>query len=340
MPFVPEFLQRHRLLGAARRALAAGRPETALQLLDDPRLAGSARAERLREVAHGKLALAREREPGGAAAGHGKVESALLATLRRLAAGEPVLGLLAGGAVARAGEAASVSAEAPRPAPGRAPRFLLFVDDGGAYLAAVGPKIVVGHSRAQRADLVFLADVAPDHAVLRFAGESFHGGATWRLEPLGRAELAVDGEALPPSGRVLHHGDHLELAPTLGARFLLPDPASSSAVLELDGGADCAGAGSILLIVPGDAGRIAIGARHHHHVRAPLGEATLELTYDAGRLRLACEQGLCPFGDVDTGPLRELGLACPPGQSQSFRIGASAPGERPLSITIAPLPGV
>jgi hypothetical protein len=288
-------------------------------------------------VAHGKLALAREREPRAAGGGERDEEaSALLAALRRFAAGEP-LGFRAG-AVAGAAGAADVSTEAPQAAPQRCPRFLLFVDDGGAYLAAVGPKVVVGHSRAHRADLVFLADVAPDHALLRYAGESFHGGATWRLEPLGRAQLSVDGEALPSCGRVLHHGDHVELAPTLGARFLLPDPASSSAVLELDAGTDCAGAGSILLVVPGAAGRIAVGARHHHHVRAPLGEATLELTYDAGRLRLACEQGLRPFGDVDTGPLRELGLACPPGRSQSFRIGVVEPGARPLSITIAPLP--
>jgi hypothetical protein len=174
--------------------------------------------------------------------------------------------------------------------------------------------------------------------VLRFAGESFHGGATWRIEPLGRAHVTVDGAGVPSGGRVLHHGDHLELAPTLGARFLLPDPASSSAVLELDPGLDCAGAGSILLVVPGEAGRVSLGARHHHHVRAPLGEATVELTYEAGRLRLACEQGLVPFGDVDTGPLPELGLACPPGEAQSFRIGTARPGERPLSVTIAPLP--
>ena len=109
-------------------------------------------------------------------------------------------------------------------------------------------------------------------------------------------------------------------------------------MLALDAGTDCGGAGSILLVVPGAAGRVGIGARHHHHVRAPLGEATLELGYDAGRLRLACEQGLRPFDDVDTGPLREVGLACPPAQSRSFKIGTSEPGARPLSLTIGPPP--
>src|SRR5262245_38086218 len=58
----------------------------------------------------------------------------------------------------------------PRPTPaaaGAAPgRALLSVDGGGQYLLCAGERLTLGHRRAARADLGFLADVGALHAEL------------------------------------------------------------------------------------------------------------------------------------------------------------------------------
>jgi hypothetical protein len=320
----PAFFQRLRLVSAARRALAAGRPRAAIELLDDPRLAEHERAARLRA-----RALEAMRRPSREAPATDRATE-ILSLLRNLAER-----MGASGTVGAAGVASLPPAPSRRP--GAAMRFLLAVDDAGAFVAAIGPKIVIGHSRGGRADLPFLADVAPDHALLRTSGPTFHDGASWHIEALGTSRIEVDGESVSGEGRVLTHGDRVFLAHNCGFRFLLPDPASASALLELEAGAECLGAHSILLVVPGAVGRVRIGERHHHHVHAPLGEHPVELRYEAGELRLACEAPLRIAGALDSAPVGELALACPPAEPRHISVGEGPAGQRPFGIAIAPV---
>src|SRR6185436_16521093 len=134
--------------------------------------------------------------------------------------------------------------------------FLLSVDDAGAFLVCLREEIVLGHVQGD-ADLPFLADVAPRHAVLRRA-TTFASGPVWSIEPVGRERVCVGGE--PVSGRrALASGDEIELAPNLALRFVLPVPASESALLELHAGAECLGATHVILFAEGSGGRLAIG---------------------------------------------------------------------------------
>ena len=322
---VPAFLQRLWLVGAARRALAAGRPQTAIELLDDPRLAEHERAQRLRERALAAMRRARQAPATDRA-------SEILSLLRNLAERMGAGGM---GGAGVSGVASMPFASAPRP--GAAVRFLLAVDDAGAFVGVVGPKIVIGHSRGGRADLPFLADVAPDHALLRTSGPTFHDGASWRIEALGTSRIEVDGEAVSGEGRVLTHGDRVLLAHNCAFRFLLPDPASASALLELESGAECLGAHSILLVVPGAVGRVSIGERHQHHVRAPLGEHHVELRYEAGELRLSSAAPLCIAGRAGGASNEDLAVACPPAEAHHLSLGQGPSGQRPFGIAIAPV---
>jgi len=323
---VPAFFQRLWLVSAARKALAAGRPRAAIELLDDPRLVEHERAERLR--ARALEAMRRPRE-GPKADRASEILSLLRGLAERMGSGG------ASGSAFVSGSANTPPAPSQRQ--GAAVRFLLAVDDAGAFVGAIGPKLVIGHSRGGRADLPFLADVAPDHALLRTSGPSFHDGASWRIEALGTSRIEVDGEAVSSDGRVLTHGDRVLLAHNCGFRFLLPDPASASAVLELEGGAECLGAHSILLVVPGAVGRVRMGERHHHHVRAPLGEHPVELRYEAGKLRLSSEAPIRFAGEVDGAASEELVVACPPPEPRHISIGEGPSGQRPFGIAILPV---
>jgi hypothetical protein len=215
-------------------------------------------------------------------------------------------------------------------------RFRMNLDDGGSLFVAAGTRAVIGHSRGGRADLPFLADVAPAHAAIEYAGESFHGGARWSVAPLGTAAVRVNGAAIE-GARSLQHGDRMAFGANLVLRFLLPDASSSSALLEVGGGLDCDGAHRVLLAVPGAGGRVRIGARETNHLRAALSGSELELLFLDHTLRLACSAGLVLDGVAPAPPAVQLDLPCPPPHALQVRIGATRDGARPAWITVEPL---
>jgi hypothetical protein len=216
-------------------------------------------------------------------------------------------------------------------------RFLLSVDDGGEFFTASGESLVIGHLRSPSADLPFLADVDAEHARLALL-DSFHAGPRWTISALTRSRLLVGGRLVEQSPVVLSDGDSVQLAPNLAFRFRSPDPASSSAVLDLMSGADCQGARHVLLFAPGPGGRVRIAARVDRHVPVPdlLQEISLEI--DGPSLVVRCPGGVRVQGGVAAvGEGPALSLPCPPTQAISLNLGARPANRPPFGLTFSPV---
>lgn len=191
---------------------------------------------------------------------------------------------------------------------------LLSVDGAGQFLLCGAERLTLGHRRAARADLGFLADVGALHATLVRA-DSLHSGPGWCIEPCGSERVTVAGTLVPAAGRRLTPGERVRLGANLEFCLELPDPSSASAVLELQRGAECAGARRIVLLAPGPGGRVRIGPARHHHMPVPGLEFELVLEWHGGELELASEielsgalqgeRGRLPFPPRD-----RLALAC------------------------------
>jgi hypothetical protein len=191
---------------------------------------------------------------------------------------------------------------------------LLSVDGAGQFLLLAAERVTLGHLRAGRADLGFLADVGALHAVLERA-DSFQAGPGWRILPTGSERVAVGGEPVPATGRRLAADERVRLGENLEFRVHVPDPASASVVLELLHGAECAGARQIVLLAPGAGGRTGIGAALRHHVRVPGLAFELALEWHAHELRLRSEEPLAGAVTGETGaiafpPRVRVELAC------------------------------
>jgi len=207
--------------------------------------------------------------------------------------------------------------------------FLLSVDDAGAYLVALREELVLGHLQGD-ADLPFLADIAVRHALLR-RRTSFAGGPTWRIEPIA-GECARVAGALLVEPRDLASGDEVELARNLAFRFSLPDPASETAVLELLGGTECAGATHVILFAEGPGGRIGIGASRERHVRVPRPELELVLFWQAGRLFLVSEARISGAERNEAG----ISLPCPPARRCVASVAPESSSRAPFGLAIEP----
>ncbi len=213
--------------------------------------------------------------------------------------------------------------------------FHLAVDDGGEFLVAAGDELVLGHLRSLRAELRFLADLESEHARLS-RRESFHGGVEWRIEPLGAAHVRVGGREIA-SAEVLHHGDRLLFGRNLSLSFRQLDAASSSALLELEGQAECEGARRILLLSPGVSGRVRIGSRRGRPIPVPDLEREVGLELDGDQLLIRCEGGLrCGPTSVPAGPACALALPLPPASSLYVEAGARARGGAPFTLALRP----
>jgi hypothetical protein len=334
MAGVPLPLRRIALLREARRELAAHRLESALRILAAPELTRSRRAARLRGKAlqelHGRAPEPIPAEPAPAVPEERQGEPPLrrlLAEMRRQSSPPPPRAQRRG------------SASRPRATPaGPQPRFMLGVDDAGEFLVACASDLVIGHARGGSAGLPFLADVETEHARLAYSPGSFHAGPGWSIEALDGRGILVAGRPLADSPRELADGDHVQLATNLGFRFRLPDSSSSSAVLELENGAECAGAMRILLLAPAPAGRARIGKQGSAHVPAPTLDPSIELELDGARLWLACETGLLRLGGDEEGtPLTRLAVDLPPSERVDLTLARSR-GLRPLGLSIRPVP--
>ncbi|MBI5363038.1 MAG: hypothetical protein HZA53_07645 [Planctomycetes bacterium] len=220
--------------------------------------------------------------------------------------------------------------------PARARLFHLAVDDGGEFLVAAGTRCVLGHLRSPRADLPFLADVEGEHAELRLEA-SFHGGERWRIVPLVPARpIRARDLGVPAEGHELAHGDRVELARNLAFRFVASEPSSSSAILELEHGAECQGAVRILLLAGGASGRVRIGRKRRRLIPvADLAEdVVLELKGD--ELVVACAGGVRSGAVVVApGPEARLALPCPPPARVDCLLGARA--RPPFMLLLRPL---
>lgn len=219
-------------------------------------------------------------------------------------------------------------------------RFHLAVDDGGEYLVAFGSSLVVGHPRNRAAELPLLADIAPEHAALVFTPDSFHEGAHWSLEPRGApaGAIRINGASLSTRRRLVD-GDLVALSSQLALRVRLPDPASSSAVLELERGVECLGAQRILLFAPGAGGRIHVGRRTVDHVRIPRMETEISVEIgadgDGHELAFACPAGLQIAGGE---PAPRHNLACPPRERVDLVLAVRPErGGPPFAVSVAPL---
>lgn len=227
--------------------------------------------------------------------------------------------------------------------------FQLSVDEGGQYLVAAGESFVVGHLRAGRADLPFLADVGAEHARLE-GFESFRDGPGWRVVPLSGESVRVNGTPVPDEGRRLADGDEVELAVNLAFHVSAPDPASRTVRLDLMRGAECGACSAIILMGAGEGGRLRIGAGGSRHVRVLQMDEEVALKLVEHELVLTCRRGLHAGGpsearragerSSDAPVQRELALPCPP--PRRFEVSAArADGEGPpLCIAISPAEGL
>jgi len=213
--------------------------------------------------------------------------------------------------------------------------FHLAVDDGGEFLVFAGDELLLGHLRSARADLRFLADVESEHARLARV-ESFHGGVQWRLEALGGAPVRVAGQVIA-GPRVLAHGERVQLGGNLSFSFRALDAALSSAMLELEGQAECEGARHILLLSSGAAGAVRIGSKRSRPIPVPELEREVALELEGDSLRVRCEGGLrCGATRVPPGPGATLALELPLTGALFVETGARAAGRAPFTLALRP----
>lgn len=221
-------------------------------------------------------------------------------------------------------------------------RFHLAVDDVGEFLVAYGSEISLGHARAGKADLPLLADLDPVHVRL-FRTESFHTGPTWRIEPAKKQRIAIGGQLVDPGGAALGDGDEVQLSTNLAFRFRRPHPASGSALLELLHGAECEGAQRILLLSPGEAGRIQMSASRGRHLRVPRLTEEVSIWIDEqelvveSRARLAAagaDAAIQQQGEKGPGGLR---VPCPPTRRIDFSVGSATASGPPFGFSVRPV---
>ncbi|MBL8860357.1 MAG: hypothetical protein JNL28_17740 [Planctomycetes bacterium] len=334
MKFLPAFVRRRVLLSRARELFAAGDARATLALLADPLLQADPAARALTRAAEEVLAQT--------GAGHGSTRTpaaiqGLLAQLRS----ERAARVGAERAVNGIPTAQAASSSAPAKAQDAHTTFRMAVDDAGEFLVTVGTSFTLGHLASSRADLRFLAHIERQHARLSFAND-FHAGPTWRITPIGKAESKVGERSVPATGLVVVDGDHVVLGQNLAFRFRAEEIASSSAVLELERGLECAGAARIVLLVPGTDGRMRIGSKAARPIRVPelLHDVTLEIAerdpQSRGvQLSLECsggiERGVRPTAASPTSAM----LALPPDRSERFTFGSRPLGRAPFEIVIS-----
>lgn len=212
---------------------------------------------------------------------------------------------------------------------------LLSVDGGGQFLVCGADRLTLGHLRARRADLVFLADVGAEHALLQRV-DSLRDGPGWSIAPLGSERVTVGGERVGAAGRRLAAGERVLLGENLEFLLRQPDPASASAVLELLRGLECAGARRLLLLAPGPGGAVRIGAALVHHVRVPGLDFELHIEWDGKGLAFRSEQPL----RLEPGNASEeasLYLPFPPRMRLAFTAGRARGSHPPFGFSLEPV---
>ena len=209
--------------------------------------------------------------------------------------------------------------------------FLLSVDDAGQYLIVPGERVSLGHLRSGVADLLFLADVGAVHAHLERT-ESLADGPAWSLHPVERERSFVNDKAITGATR-LKPGDTVRLGENLCFAVRQPDPASHTILLELQCGAECAGAKRVVLFGEGAGGRLRIGAAANRHVRVANLEHEITLVHRAGRLYVQCKAGV---QGAETVGAEGVSLPCPPPQRFDLSIGKPEGSRPPFGLAFEP----
>jgi hypothetical protein len=223
----------------------------------------------------------------------------------------------------------------PAPLAPLASAALLSVDGGGQVLLCGAERLTLGHLRAARADLGFLADVGGLHAEL-LRGDSLHAGPGWSIAPLGGEAVMVDGRRVGPQGARLADGSRVRLGENLELVARLPDAASASVVLELLHGAECAGARHVVLLARDAGGRVRIGAARAHHVRVPNLEFELALEWRDETLVLTSELPLSGAGDARAERAPRT-VPFPPPARVAFTCGKPHGSRPPFGLSLEPV---
>lgn len=372
----PPFLSRALLLRRARLALESGDWGRCLDLVRDPSLALSERAEQLRRVAleqscrearrlsalgetagaDGIVARLSVEDPHRAsevrrelglplARPRGERMGDILAQVRASIAVDPVR--VSSAIQAGSGRTGIAPLRATIPSvvapPSHAPesdpevvRFHVAVDDGGEFFVVGGAELILGHLRSEAASLPFLADVENRH--VRFmCSESFHAGIQWRLERLAARNVRINGETLGEKAELLSDGDEVVLAQNLRLRFRQPDSTSGSAVLDLSAGAECQGVRRIVLLARGEAGRVRIGSKTNRHIPVPNLAHEIELEWVKDELRVRCAGGVrAAGGPLDPSGATSISIPCPPRAPYSLVLGARTNARPPFGIHLRP----
>jgi len=221
--------------------------------------------------------------------------------------------------------------------------FVVSVDELGSNLVVGADELVIGHARGSGVDLPFLADVGLEHA--RLVRElSFRGGIAWSIGALSGEDVRVGGDSLGEVERRLSHGDRVELGVNLSFRYVHPDPASMTVVLELEGGVDCGGSRAIVLLAEGAPGQLRLGACGSAHLRAPALEGELVLWRSGDRLLLRGEglERLCGFspsaGRLEPSAGGLLELALPLAERVALELGPASASGPPFGVALSPRP--
>jgi hypothetical protein len=159
-------------------------------------------------------------------------------------------------------------------------QFVLHVDGVGSFLVLRQPVITIGPiSSAMPADVAVVAEpTLPPTTIARIDDDYFlKGGAT-----------------TPSLGRLLASGQRLDLSPRCRMTFLLPSPASTTAVLDLCGARLARADIRRVILMDQD---LIIGPGSASHVVAPQLERPLVLHLSQGQLVCQSREGFIPIGE-------------------------------------------
>jgi len=223
--------------------------------------------------------------------------------------------------------------------------FVFSVDELGNFLVIGADELVIGHARGAGVDLPFLADVGREHARL-VRKLSFRGGISWSIVALRGERVLVGGEPCAEEGTQLANGDLVQLGVNLVFRYAHPDPASTTAVLELERGADCLGTGAIVLLGEGEPGALRLGAGSTCHLRSGILKGELRLTRWPEGLALEGDElerfhaSSSESGQLEPDAEGRLKLSTPLVGRVDLQIGPATESDPPFGVALSPQPAL
>ncbi len=157
-------------------------------------------------------------------------------------------------------------------------RFVLRIEEGPEALVWTADTLHIGNARNPSNHIALMANISSRHAILR-REMSFHGGMTYSLQAESGKVCHVNGKRIRETR--LNHRDEIQLGQDVLLRFLLPDPGSASALLEILKGYHMDDIRKILLLKgPGRDGRLRIGNASRVHIQAPKADQVVDLYLD------------------------------------------------------------